>query len=70
MGKLSEIGLFFLSSKIEKGKKDTDEICSGVYDRQHSRKTVPAKCGEAKIEQESKKMDKTEKEAELRVNTL
>lgn len=39
-------------------------------DRQHIRKKVPAKYGEAKIEQESKKMDKTKKEAAWRVNTL
>lgn len=55
---------------MEKRKKDTDEICSGVYDRQHARKKVPAKYGEAKIEQETKKMDKTQKEAEWRVNIL
>jgi len=53
-----------------KGKKDTDEICSGVYNRQHTREKVPAEYGEAIREEESKKMGKTEEEAEWKVNTL
>lgn len=60
MGTLCEIELILLLPKIEKGR-DTDEICSGGSDRQHTAKKVPAKYGEAKIEQESKKMAKTEK---------
>lgn len=49
MGTLSVIWLIFLSSKIEKGKKDTDEMCAGGCGRQHTRKKVPAKYGEARI---------------------